>query len=80
MSRNQTIDKINATLERLPDERLETLAEIAESWTQPTVYSSLGDDERAEIEAGLNELDRGDGVAWPAVKSALDAKLKTAGV
>jgi hypothetical protein len=80
MTRTDAIAEINATLETLPDERLEMLAELAQSWTRPTVFSSLSDTEKAEIDAALDELDRGEGVAWGAVRAELDAKLKAAGV
>ena len=80
MTRKQAINQINATLERLPDELLETLAELAEAWTQPSVFSSLSESEKAEINAALDELDRGEGIDWKIVKADLDAQLKTAGV
>lgn len=79
MTRTEAIDQIKATLDQLPDERLETLAELAQTWTRPTVYSTLSDAERAEVDAALDELDRGEGLAWEAVKAELDAKLKAAG-
>jgi putative addiction module component (TIGR02574 family) len=80
MTRTDAIAEINATLERLPDERVEMLAQLAQSWARPTVYSSLSDAEKAEIDAALDELDRGEGIAWGAVRAELDAKLKAAGV
>lgn len=79
MTRQQAIDRINATLVRLPDERLEAMAEIADAWTKPTVFSSLSPSERTEIDAALDELDRGEGIDWNTVKSGLDAKIKAAG-
>ena len=80
MTRKQAIAQINATLERLPDERLEAMAELAEAWTRPTAFSTLSPSDRAEIDAALDELDRGEGVGWDSVKASLEAKLKAAGV
>ncbi len=79
MTRKQAIAQINATIERLPDEQLETLAELTAAWTQPSVYSTLSSAEQAEINAALDELDRGEGIDWKLVKAALDAQLKAAG-
>lgn len=79
MPRNETIANINATLAQLPDDRLDDLAEIAAAWTRPTVYSSLGAADKAAIDAALDALDRGEGIAWETVKAQLDATLKTAG-
>lgn len=79
MTRIEAIAQINAIVAQLPDERLVTLAELTQPWTHPTVYSTLSDDEKAEIDAALDELDCGEGVAWETVKADLDAKLKTVG-
>ena len=78
-TRKQAIAQIHATIERLPDDRLETLAELAETWTEPSVYSSLSSAEKSEINAALDDLDRGEGIDWKLVKSKLDAQLKAAG-
>lgn len=79
MTRTQAIDLIKAKLNQLPDERVETLAELANAWTEPTVYSTLSDAEKAEIDAALDELDGGEGVPWDRVTADLDAKIKAAG-
>ncbi len=79
MTRTQAIDLIKAKLDQLPAERVEMLAEMAQAWTEPTVYSTLSDAEKAEIDAALDELDRGEGVPWETVKADLDAKIKAAG-
>ena len=80
MARNETIAEINATLERLPDDRLNDLAALATAWTRPTVYSTLDEAERNAIDDALDALDRGEGETWDTVKDKLNAKLKTAGV
>jgi hypothetical protein len=79
MPRNEAIEQINATLERLPDDRLDDLAALAAAWARPTVYSTLSDAEKIAIDAALDALDRGEGETWEAVKDGLDAKLKAAG-
>jgi hypothetical protein len=80
MPRNETIDQINATLEQLPDDRLNDLAALATAWTRPTAYSTLGDADRIAIDAALDALDRGEGETWETVRDGLDAKLEAAGV
>ena len=76
MARTETIAEINATLERLPDDRLNDLAALATAWTHPTVYSTLDDAERNAIDHAVDALDRGEGETWDTFKD----KLKTAGV
>ena len=80
MARTETIAQINATLERLPDDRLDDLAVLAAAWMRPTAYSKLTDAERIAIDAALDALDRGEGEGWESVKGGLDARLKSAGV
>ena len=79
MTRTQAIDLIKAKLDELTDERVETLAEMTKAWSEPTVYSTLSDAEKAEIDVALDELDRGEGVPWETVKADLDAKVKASG-
>lgn len=79
MTRTEAIDLIKAKLDELPAERVEMLAEMAKAWSEPTVYSTLSDAEKAEIDDALDRLDRGEGVPWEDVKTRLDAKLKAAG-
>ena len=80
MTRTEAIDLIKAKLATLADERVEVLAELAQAWEAPCVYTSLPDNEKAGIETALDELDRGEGIPWNTVRSDLDAKLKKAGV
>ena len=80
MTRTEAIDMIQAKLKALPDERVEVLAELAQAWTSPTVYSTLPVAEKAAIGAALDELDRGEGVSWDSVAADLAQKLKVAGV
>lgn len=79
MTRAEAIDLIQAKLIAMPDERVEALAELAEAWSKPTVYSTLPDAEKAAIDAALDRLDRGEGLSWIDVKARLDAMLKDAG-
>jgi hypothetical protein len=76
MTRHQAIEKINETLRHLPEERLQVLAELAETWLRPTAYASLGFEDKADIDAALDELDAGRGVAWDEVKAQMHAKLR----
>ena len=80
MTRTEAIDLIQARLATLADEQVEVLAELAQAWDGPRVYTSLPDNEKAAIETALDELDRGEGIPWSTVRSDLDAKLKKIGV
>jgi hypothetical protein len=79
MTRTEALARIRDALSRLPDERVEVLADLACAWTKPSVYSILPDAEKAEIDAALDRLDRGEGVPIAEVKARLEAKLKDAG-
>jgi hypothetical protein len=69
MPRTETIARINAALERLPDDRLEDLASLAAAWTRPTVYSTLSDADKRAIDDALDALDRGEGESWDLLRT-----------
>jgi predicted transcriptional regulator len=60
MTRSEAIAKITATLPRLSDERVETLAEIAQSWTDEPASPAEDDATRAAIAKGIQEGRRGE--------------------
>lgn len=65
-------------VKQLPEERQRYAAELLEhiaSEPGASVYSSLTATEKAEIDAALDELDRGEGVAWDTVKLDLEARI-----
>ena len=76
MTRTEAIAIIAATLPALDDERLAVMAELARSWTGPTVYSTLSSEERAKIDAALDRLDQGQGISAATVFGRLAQKLK----
>lgn len=79
MNRTETIDLIKAKLDELPDEQLDALAELTKAWSEPSVYSTLSETAKQDIEAALDRLDAGEGVPWEDVKARLQAKLRSAG-
>ena len=80
MTRIQTIDQIKSKLDKLTDEQLAAIAQMANALAeQPSVYSTLSDAEKTEIDAALDELDAGKGVPWETVKADLEARIKAAG-
>ena len=79
MTRTQTIELITTKLGDLSDDQLLSLADIASTIGKPTIYSSLSAAEKAEIDAALDELDRGEGVPWDTVKADLDLMISAAG-
>ena len=60
MTRSEAIAKITATLPRLSDERVQTLADLAESWTDESDPPPEDDATRAAIAEGLAEARRGE--------------------
>ena len=60
MTRTEAIAKIAATLPQLSDERVQTLAEIAQSWTDDTDRPAEDDATRAAIANGIAQARRGE--------------------
>jgi DNA-binding MurR/RpiR family transcriptional regulator len=71
----QAIEKVKA----LPEERQRYAAEVLEQIAgagQGSIYATLSDTDKAEIDAALDELDRGEGVAWHSVKLDLEGRIR----
>jgi hypothetical protein len=60
MTRTEAIARIAATLPQLSDERVQTLAEIATSWTEDAARPAEDDATRAAIANGIAQARRGD--------------------
>jgi hypothetical protein len=60
MTRNEAIAKITATLTQLSDERVQTLAEITETWTDDATRPVEDDATRAAIANGIAQGQRGE--------------------
>ncbi len=60
MTRTDAIAKIIATLPQLSDERVQTLAEIAEGWTEDAAHPPEGSSTRAAIANGIDQGRRGE--------------------
>ena len=60
MTRTEAIAKITATLPQLSDERVQTLAEIAQSWTDDAARPVEDDATRAAIANGIAQGRRGE--------------------
>jgi hypothetical protein len=74
------IERIKPFIEALPDDLFEDfLAAASYAAGDATIYATLPDDEKAEIDAALARLDAGEGVPYYDVKARLEAKLKAAG-
>lgn len=78
MTRTQAIDLIRAKLDTLPDDRIEVLAEVASAWDKPTVYSTLSEADKAELDAAVDELDRGEGIPGGQVFGELRQRIAAA--
>lgn len=44
------------------DEHLKVAAELFHTWSQPTVYDTLPEEEKQKIEAAIKRLDNGEGI------------------
>jgi len=60
MTRIEAIAKISATLPQLSDERVQMLAEIAESWSDDGTPGAEDEAARAAIAEGIAQADRGE--------------------
>jgi hypothetical protein len=60
MTRNEAIAKITATLTQLSDERVQTLAEITQCWTDDAARPVEDDATRAAIANGVAQGQRGE--------------------
>lgn len=60
MTRTEAIAKISATLPQLSDERVRTLAEIAQSWTEDAARPAEDDATREAIANGIAQGRRGE--------------------
>ena len=80
MTRKEQLDGITAMTSSLSDEQLADLYDMLRHMTSETsVYETLPDDMKAEIEDAKTELDRNQGIPSSRVFSGIDAKLKTHG-
>ncbi len=74
----KALEQAIAKVRTLPEDRQRHAAEILEQIAgapEGTVYTTLSEDEKAEIDAALDQLDRGEGVAWDNVKRDLEARI-----
>ena len=78
MTRTQAIEQIRAKLDTLPDDRIEMLADVLSAWGKPTVYSTLNDAGKADVDAALDELDRGEGIPGEQVFSEMHRRIAAA--
>jgi predicted transcriptional regulator len=60
MTRTEAIAKITSTLPHLSDERVQTLASIAESWTDDAARPAEDEATRAAITNGIAQGSRGE--------------------
>jgi hypothetical protein len=63
MTRAEAINLLTARLADLSDERVETLAELADAYLRPTFFSTMTADQKAELAQSIAEADRGEGAA-----------------
>lgn len=73
------IERIAPLLEALSDETFEDfLAAAAHAAATSTIYATLSETEKAEIDEAIASLDKGEGIAYETFKANRDAKLKAA--
>lgn len=78
MTRAKAIATVEAHLPSLPTDRLEVLADVVTSWSQPLVFANLPAEERRALDEALDSLDRGEGELIDLVEAELRAKVKAA--
>jgi len=74
------IERIAPFIEALSDDAFEDfLAAASHAAGDTTIYATLPESEKAEIDAAMARLDAGEGVPYDELKARLDAKIKAAG-
>ena len=63
MTRTEAINMLTARLADLSDERIETLAELADAYSRPTFFSTMTAKQHAGLAQSIAEADRGEGAA-----------------
>jgi hypothetical protein len=75
MTRNEAIDKIQSTLGKLSDDRVRSLAELAENWRRPSLFDTMTNADREHLQEGIDQADRGEGEPANIVLGRLSAGL-----
>ena len=78
MTRSEAIAQIAANAEQLNDEQLKGLAALTAALVGPSVYSTLPEAEKAEIDAALDRLDRGERIPSEEVFAQIEARVAAA--
>lgn len=78
MSKIETIARITAACQHLDDTQLADIEELATSMLGPSVYSTLSESERREIDEAIASLDRGEKVSGPEFMAELKAGIASA--
>jgi hypothetical protein len=74
------IERIAPLIDALSDEAFEDLLAAARHAAgTSTVYATLSDGEKAEIDAAISRLDAGQGISYETFKARRDARLKAKG-
>lgn len=74
------IERIAPLIDALSDEAFEDLLAAASHAAGAfTVYASLSNEDKAEIDAAISRLDAGEGISYDACKARRDARLRAAG-
>ena len=71
MSKEALVEKVKAFVETADDDaisRLEDFMEEESSEPQDISWKGLPDEVKADIQAGIAEADRGEGITWEAFK------------
>jgi len=62
------------------EEQRELVVHLVEQATRGSFFERMTPEQRTQLEDGINEVKRGDVVAWETVSARLKAKLKAAGI
>jgi hypothetical protein len=73
-----TIARITAACEQLDDDQLDHIVQLATSMLGPSVYSTLSEAERREIDEAIARLDRGESIDGPEAMARLRARIADA--
>jgi hypothetical protein len=75
MTRTEANDRIQSTLGKLSDDRVRSLAELAENWRRPSLFETMTNADREHLQEGIDQADRGEGEPANIVLGRLSAGL-----
>ena len=76
MTRTEQLERIQAALPTLSDDRIAAVREMIDYWAGPAIFDGLSDAHKARIDQALDRLDAGQGIPAEQVFASIADRLK----